>query len=421
MSVSYGFYNSLNHDRRYNANEMASIFDGIVYDGVYKRIGDHFLVTQHGDTPDMTVNVGSGRAWFNHTWTYNSATLPLELDPSSMVLDRIDAVVLEVNADVNTRENTIKIIKGTPSSNPVRPEMIDNADVHQHALAYIYVTAATEAITDANITNVVGTGLETPFATSSVDDIPDMKAATQSSNGDHGLVPTPGAGKQNSFLRGDGIWYDLVNAIYPVGSIYMTTVNTNPATRFPGTTWVAWGSGQVPVGVNAADGDFNTAERTGGAKSHSYTPAGSVSQPAFYGATASLGHSGGAVGGHTLTIYETAAHKHAFDNGDLGNEFVYLCSGHNGFGFASGLSGSDGDNRYKYLFSIRSDGKYPFWHSSTTDATGSNAAHDHPFTQPTAHSYTPAGTVSQPAFTGTAADQSHLQPYITCYMWKRTA
>ena len=61
--------------------------------------------------------------------------------------------------------------------------------------------------------------------------------------------------------------------IYPVGSIYMSVNSTNPSTYFGG-TWVAWGSGRVPVGVNTSDTSFNTVEKTGGHKeiqAHSHT------------------------------------------------------------------------------------------------------------------------------------------------------
>jgi len=61
--------------------------------------------------------------------------------------------------------------------------------------------------------------------------------------------------------------------IYPVGSIYMSTVNTNPASLFGG-TWVAWGNGRVPVGVDTTQTEFNTVEKTGGNKntqSHVHT------------------------------------------------------------------------------------------------------------------------------------------------------
>lgn len=55
------------------------------------------------------------------------------------------------------------------------------------------------------------------------------------------------------------------NLMYPVGSIYMSVDGANPQTLFGG-TWEAWGSGRVPVGVDANDTAFNTTEKTGGNK-----------------------------------------------------------------------------------------------------------------------------------------------------------
>jgi hypothetical protein len=63
-----------------------------------------------------------------------------------------------------------------------------------------------------------------------------------------------------------------IGAIYPVGSIYMSVKNTNPSTYFGG-TWVAWGTGRVPVGVNANDTNFATVEKTGGASTVTLTTA----------------------------------------------------------------------------------------------------------------------------------------------------
>lgn len=61
-------------------------------------------------------------------------------------------------------------------------------------------------------------------------------------------------------------------ALYPVGAIYMSTANVNPSTFITGTTWVAWGSGRVPVGVDTSDTSFNTVEKTGGEKTHVLLP-----------------------------------------------------------------------------------------------------------------------------------------------------
>ena len=161
MSVTYGFYNSKNHDRRYDAIQMSRIFDGIIRDGVLQHYGTAMMVKE---SEGMMVNVGIGRAWFNHTWTLNDALLPLTLPLSEVILNRIDAIVLEVDARESVRANSIKIIKGTPASNPKNPTLIKTNDRWQYPLAYIRVNAGVTAIRQANITNCVGTSA-CPFVT----------------------------------------------------------------------------------------------------------------------------------------------------------------------------------------------------------------------------------------------------------------
>lgn len=162
MAVTYGFYNALNHDRLYDAIQMSSIFDGIIRDGIFSTIGDTMIVTAPED--GMYVNVGSGRAWFNHTWTLNDTAYPIEADQAEVVLDRIDAVILEVNSSAEVRANSIKFLKGTPSSNPVKPTLTHNAEVNQYALAYVRIRAGQTTIFQSDIENAVGTD-ETPFIT----------------------------------------------------------------------------------------------------------------------------------------------------------------------------------------------------------------------------------------------------------------
>ncbi len=154
MALTYGFYNSYNGDRTYDATDISSIFDGIIKDGVFMSIGDAFIVSAANG---MQVTVGSGRAWFNHTWTYNSVASLHTIEPAEIVLNRIDTVVLEINASEEVRANSIKVIKGTPATNPVAPTLINTELVHQYPLANVYVGANVTEIIAANITNRVGT------------------------------------------------------------------------------------------------------------------------------------------------------------------------------------------------------------------------------------------------------------------------
>jgi hypothetical protein len=67
------------------------------------------------------------------------------------------------------------------------------------------------------------------------------------------------------------------NLLFPVGSIYINAgVSTNPATLLGFGTWIAFGAGQVAVGINGSDSSFNTLNQTGGNKdaivvSHNHT------------------------------------------------------------------------------------------------------------------------------------------------------
>lgn len=161
MSVSSGFFNSLNGDRKYNAAQMSAIFDGLIIDGVFASIGTAFAVKAAGG---LTVNVGIGKAWFDHTWTVNDSILPMTAPEADVLLDRIDAVVLEVNGMESVRNNTIKFVKGNPSSAPSRPTLTNEGNVHQYPLCYIYRKYGTAVINQADITPMVGTE-STPFVT----------------------------------------------------------------------------------------------------------------------------------------------------------------------------------------------------------------------------------------------------------------
>lgn len=57
----------------------------------------------------------------------------------------------------------------------------------------------------------------------------------------------------------------IVDAVYPVGSIYLSVNSVNPSELFGG-TWAAWGTGRVPVGVDASQTEFNAVEKSGGLK-----------------------------------------------------------------------------------------------------------------------------------------------------------
>jgi hypothetical protein len=161
MAVTYGFYNSLAGDRVYNATQFSSIFEGIINDGVFMSVGDKLLVVP---SSGLTIAVGTGRAWFNGTWTNNDAPILITLDAASPTLSRIDLVILEVDESSAVRANSIKVIKGANASVPTEPTLTNTAEVHQYVLASIYLSPGVTTITASKITNRVGSA-NTPFVT----------------------------------------------------------------------------------------------------------------------------------------------------------------------------------------------------------------------------------------------------------------
>lgn len=145
--ISYGFFNSLNDDRLYNAETFNTYFEGLISSsGVYGNVGDKLIVTPGSG---LEVLVGSGKAVVNNHWVKLSASETLTVTTAHNLFARYDAVTLSWNA--STRNVTLQVVAGTPSSNPVKPEPTRDSMKYEIVLAYILVPANATTITSANI------------------------------------------------------------------------------------------------------------------------------------------------------------------------------------------------------------------------------------------------------------------------------
>lgn len=180
----------------------------------------------------------------------------------------------------------------------------------------------------------------------------------------------------------EDMWHYIRQYLYPVGSIYMSVNNIDPSTVFGG-TWVPWGEGRVPVGVNSDETEFNAAENVGGAKTVTLTASQSGLRAHAHGFTQPTVDGGAIVNGIT-----GGAHTHTVS--------------YSNYGRASGTGQESSLLTY----------------SATSKAT-SSVEHTHNLPAHT-HSVR-GGAVQQKAAEDATAAHNNLQPYITCYMWKRTA
>lgn len=117
----------------------------------------------------------------------------------------------------------------------------------------------------------------------------------------------------------DIVWSELLDKIYPVGSIFMSaTLSTTSAVATAlGGTWVAWGAGRVPVGVDAGDGDFDTAEETGGSKYLQQHSHNTINWAAGYTTGSQSGHFTVLCGNSTSNTKRAVADAGTGDSGNL--------------------------------------------------------------------------------------------------------
>ena len=203
-------------------------------------------------------------------------------------------------------------------------------------------------------------------------------------------------------------------AAWPIGSVFISVVPTNPATLLGGGTWVAFAKGRMLVGLDTADASFDTPEEQGGAKTLVLATANLPSH------THAIDHNHATA---TSGAASATAHTHTIDH----NHATATTSNHaghqHGGWFKSPFSGTGGgyvavrevDNTAGNTITTSGGA-----HTHTVDLpafTGSSgsagAAHTHSIDLP---AYTGA---SGAAGSGTAIDK--LPPYIVTYMWKRTA
>lgn len=161
MAFSSGFFNSLNGDRRYDSKQVSELIGLLLTDGVFANVLGLFA-TIPGE--GMQVLVNPGRCWFNNTWSYNDSLFPLRVEAADVLLPRFDAVIIEVNEDITTRDNKLKVLKGVPGVVPIKPKMTNTETLHQHPIAYLRIEPGSTSIPANKIENIVGTK-ECPFVT----------------------------------------------------------------------------------------------------------------------------------------------------------------------------------------------------------------------------------------------------------------
>lgn len=150
MAVSYGFFNSVNGDRTYNADDISNYFLKLITNGVFATPSNAMQVQENSG---LTVQVSAGWGFIKCKWINNNAPYLLTLDAADVVLNRIDRIVMRLDTSTAARSITIAVKKGTAGATPSPPTLTRANNVYELSLAQVYVGAGVTDITQANITD----------------------------------------------------------------------------------------------------------------------------------------------------------------------------------------------------------------------------------------------------------------------------
>ena len=142
------FFNSVNHDRVYRAEEWAEYFASFIGNGIFPVPANGLqVVTGSG----MIVTVKTGKAWINGYFYFNTGDLNVVLGTADGVLNRIDRIVLRW--DLTERNIAVKVKPSPASATPVAPVLQRDADAYEIALADVYIRAGSTAVLQSDITD----------------------------------------------------------------------------------------------------------------------------------------------------------------------------------------------------------------------------------------------------------------------------
>lgn len=149
MAQKYGFFNSVDGDRKYDADDIGNYFLKLISDGVFATPATAMQVTA---VSGMVVSVAAGWGFIKCKYINNTAAAQFTLAAADVVLNRIDRVVIRLDKDNRTMSLAIK--QGTAASTPTAPALTrQSSGIWELSLAQIYVGAGVTSITQANITD----------------------------------------------------------------------------------------------------------------------------------------------------------------------------------------------------------------------------------------------------------------------------
>lgn len=168
MAIKSYFFNAVKvgdtYDRTYNAEDFASYLSKLVSNGVFASPASNLQVVADSG---LNIIIKAGEGWINGHKMVNTADLPLSVESSDVILNRIDSVIFYLD-NVN-RNMGVEVKKGTPSQNPTAPALTRNNSRYELALAEITLAKGQTSVTASAIRDMRGYGSLCGYVKSLID------------------------------------------------------------------------------------------------------------------------------------------------------------------------------------------------------------------------------------------------------------
>lgn len=138
-----GFFASINGDRKYKSDLIATFFSKLFTNGVF----NNELQVQAND--NMTVTLKSGTAFINGYFYSNTVDKVINISLSDTEQSRIDSIVLRFSKE--NRQIIADVLEGSYADNPVAPELTRNSNIYELRLCNISVNKQADSITTSMI------------------------------------------------------------------------------------------------------------------------------------------------------------------------------------------------------------------------------------------------------------------------------
>lgn len=151
MELKSGFFNDVNGDRLYNAEDMNRPYSRVISDGVFAFPSEEGSSTdfQVVATNSLKIVVKKGFGMFNSHWCENEKDVEMTIPMPNVNFTRIDSIIVRV--DESLRKTTLEYIQGEASASPVAPIITRTSDIMEYRLANITIQANATSITQSNI------------------------------------------------------------------------------------------------------------------------------------------------------------------------------------------------------------------------------------------------------------------------------